>query len=246
MLRALLASALLVSVTALWTACDSKATTPEAPAPIVASDAAAAAPPPPPAPTAPEIIVDRSNIDIGKNRVATGEPGLTDKIAVFLRGSPGLAGAVVDVVAMRSVKPSQVQAVLTALRQANVASVDVKTETREGETRKLPLFWPKTLPDCATMAWIAKDAAIDIWPVGGGAAKRVIRGLAGPDLTLGMEAFQKQAADCQASYFVVGADDAMSWGVVFDLAMAALHQPWTRTSGAELLASAVPGHKVAL
>ena len=39
--------------------------------------------------------------------------------------------------------------------------------------------------DCTTVAWIAKDAAIDVWPAGGGTAKRVIKGLAGPDMTLG-------------------------------------------------------------
>jgi hypothetical protein len=130
------------------------------------------------------------------------------------------------------------------LRQSKAAGINVKSEARDSTTQALPLGLPTRLPDCATVAWIARDASIDVWPVGGGAAKRILRGLGGPDLTLGMEAMRKDASECEATQFAVGADDGMTWGLIFDLAIAALHQPWTRTSAAVLVTGATPGRKL--
>jgi hypothetical protein len=218
-------------------------------APAATAAAATAAPPTPPAPAeearAPEIIVDRVNVDVGKNRTTSGR-GLEDRVGVFLRGSPGIEGRTVDVVAMRAAVPSDVAAVVEALRQAKAAGAGVKTEARDATTQRLPVTFVTSLPDCATALWIGKDASLHLWPAGGGTAKRVPRGLAGPDLTLGMEAMEKLAADCEAPAFAVGADDTMTWGLVFDVAQAAQHQRWTRTSGAVLVTGAVPGRKVTL
>ncbi len=205
-----------------------------------------AGPPPPPAPQAPEIIVDRATVSVGGDRVATGEPGLADKVGVFVRGRPMIEGHTVDVVAMRNAKPSQVAAVLSALRAANASGAEVKTEARDSTTQKLPITFAPTLPDCAVVAWIAKDAAIDIWPAGGGRAKRIIRGLAGPDVTLGTDAIRTQWAGCGASAIAVGAEDTMTWGLVFDLGTSALQAPGSRASSAVLLTTAVPGRKLAL
>jgi hypothetical protein len=195
---------------------------------------------------APEIIVDRTNIDIGRNRVAAGEPGLGDKVLVFLRGAPKIQGTAVDLVALRGAKPSSVAQILDALQQAGAASAHVKTETRDGATQPLPVALVRSVPDCTAVAFIGKTASIDVWPAGGGTAARVGRGLAGPDLTLGMDAVHKVTEGCQASQIAVGADDTMTWGLVFDLAMQALHQPWTRTDAAVVVVDAVPGRRVAL
>jgi hypothetical protein len=212
------------------------------------STAAAAAPPtpppPPPEPAAPEIIVDRTNVDIGRNRVAAAEPGLTEKALVFLRSAPKIQGSEVALVAMRAAKPSSVASLLDALQQAGATGAQVKTETRDGATQPLPIALVRTLADCTAVAFIGKTASIDVWPAGGGTATRVGRGLAGPDLTLGMDAVHKATESCQASQIAVGADDTMTWGLVFDLAMKALHQPWTRTSAAVVVSDAVPGRKL--
>jgi hypothetical protein len=108
----------------------------------------------------------------------------------------------------------------------------------------LPVSLSSRLPDCATVAWITKDASVVVWPAGGGLAKRVIRGLAGPDLTLGLEAMRRCAAACEATQFAAGADDAMGWGLVFDLTMGALHASWTRTSAVVLATTPVPGRRL--
>src|SRR5271170_1258659 len=76
-------------------------------------------PPPPEPPRAPEIIVDRSNVSVDSDRVATGEPALKEKIGAFVKGRPMIEGSTVDLVAMRNAKPSQVMAVVGALRAAN-------------------------------------------------------------------------------------------------------------------------------
>ncbi len=122
----------------------------------------------------------------------------------------------------------------------------MKTETRDGATQPLPVALVRSVPDCTAVAFIGKTASIDVWPAGGGTASRVGRGLAGPDLTLGMDAVHKVTERCQASQIAVGADDAMTWGLVFDLAMEALHQPWTRTDSAVVVVDAVPGRKLSL
>jgi hypothetical protein len=227
-------------------ACDSPASTIEA-----MIDAARPPPPattiplPPEPPKAPDIIVDSTSVSIGNQRLAAGEQGLADKVSVFVTGQPAIAGQSVDFVAMRNAKPSHVAAVVSALRHAKASGVSVKTEARDGTTQRLSLSFPARVADCAAVAWIAKDAAIDVWPAGGGTAKRIIKGMAGPDMTLGTEAVHKQAGACGSADLVVGADERFPWGLVFDLATASVQAPGARVSGAVLVTNAVPGRKLA-
>ena len=179
---------------------------------------------------APEIIVDRTNVDVGRRRLPAGEPGLGDRVEALVHGEASIEGCTIDVVAMRAARPSAVVSVVDALRRSKASAVNVKTEARDGTTLTLPVSLSGRLSDCATVAWITKDASVVVWPAGGGLAKRVPRGLAGPDLTLGLEAMHKCATACEATQFAAGADDAMGWGLVFDLALGALHAAWTRTT----------------
>jgi hypothetical protein len=185
-------------------------------------------------------------VSVGNDRVATGEPGLAEKIGVFVRGRPMIEGSTVDLVAMRDAKPSQVMAAVTALRDANAIGVNVKTEARDSTTQKLALSFASSVPDCTVVAWIAKDAAIDTWPAGGGRAKRIVRGLAGPDVTLGTDAVREQWSGCASPTIVIGAEDTMTWGLLFDLATSALQAPGSRANAAVFVANAVPGRKLTL
>src|SRR5580692_9230538 len=90
-----------VASAAFMTACDDDAGrsgAPEAAAPSGARDlptapagagtsTVAAAPEPP---RAPDIVVDASHVSIGSDRIATGDLGLTDRVAVFLTGRPAV------------------------------------------------------------------------------------------------------------------------------------------------------------
>jgi hypothetical protein len=204
-----------------------------------------AAPPAPEPPRAPDILVDASRVSVGTNQVAAAGPGLADRIAVFLTGRPLITGQTVNLVAMRDAKPSAVAAIVFALERARATGASVHTETRDGTTtEKLALSFARTVPDCAVVAWIGKDAAIDVWPAGGGKAKRITHGLAGPDITLGTEAVRKQAEGCNAAELVVGSDDGLTWGLVFDLATSVLGSPGARASTATLVTNAAAGRKV--
>jgi hypothetical protein len=242
-LRLLARSAWVVALASAAFGCDSddKSATgsPEATAPTVA------APPPPVEVRAPDIVVDPAYVAIGNDKVPTLEAaGLADRIGVFLSGRPMIEGQTVDVVAMRNAKPSEVASVLAALRRAKATAAAIKTEARDTTTQKLPVSFATPSQPCTTIAWIAHDAAIDVWPIGGGRAKKIIKGLAGPDMTLGTDAVREAGQKCDASTLVVGADEAMTWGLVFDLATTSLTAPGSRTSAAFLVTSAVPGNKL--
>jgi hypothetical protein len=213
------------------------------------SEAPAPPPAPPPAPEpprAPDIIIDRSTVSVGAEHVATGEPAMGDKVGALVTGQPAIAGHTADLVAMRNARPSEVAAVVGALRGAKAGGVKVKTAARDDTTQALVLSFAPSVPDCTAVLWIAKDGVIDVWPAGGGTVKRVARGLAGPDVTLGTEAVRTQWAGCGAPAIAIGAEDTMTWGLVFDLATTVLTSPGSRASAGILVTSAAPGHKLAL
>jgi len=205
-----------------------------------------AVPPPPEPPRAPDIIVDRSAVSVGAEHLAAGEPSLADKVGALFAGQPTIEGHSVDLVGMRNAKPSQVVAVVGALRAAKATGAKVKTAARDDTTQALPVSFATSVPDCTVVLWIAKDGVINLWPAGGGALKRVGRGLAGPDVTLGTDAVRTQWAGCGSPAIAIGAEDTMTWGLVFDLATTVIGSPGSRASAAILLTSATPGHKLSL
>lgn len=218
---------------------------PEAASPPPAQPATASAPPEPP--QAPDIVIDATNIAVGSDRVATGELGLADKVAVFVTGRPMIAGQTVSVVAMRNAKPSAVLAVVSALKRAKASAAVVRTDARDGTTQTLPIdFTAANPPDCAAVAWIGKDASIAVWPAGGGSVKKVGKGLAGPDMTLGGDALRAQQSSCTAPDLFVGADERLTWGLAFDLASGALTGPGTHVSRVVLIPEPAVGKKLVL
>jgi hypothetical protein len=228
-LVALAPSAILAALLTFSLTCDDTAH-PDAHPPATTSAAAVASTAStPPEVRAPDIIVEPGYVSIGTDRVLGGDQGLADKVAIFLTGRPMIEGRTIDVVAMRNARPSQVAAVVLALRRAKATGA-----------------FDSAFAPCTTIAWIAKDAAIDVWPAGGGTAKRIIKGLAGPDMTLGTEAVSGVGGRCDSSDLVIGADDAMTWGLVFDLATMALRAPEARASKAVLVTSAVPGRRLVM
>lgn len=236
----------LVAAGVTCAACDDSSAGARVPEAVATAAVTTSAAPVPETPHAPDIVVDASYVSVGTERIASGEVAFSDKLAGMLSGRPLIAGAVVTFVAMRTVKPSQVAAVVAALRKAKATGAVVKSEARDGTTQSAPLSFTTTVADCTTVAWIGKEGVIDVWPAGGGAAKRVIKGLAGPDMTLGTEAMRKQWSSCGAPELVAGADDVLTWGLVFDLAMSALEAASTRVTAVVLDNAAVPGHKISL
>ena len=206
------------------------------------------APSPPPAAEvqAPEIIVDPKAAAIGKDSIPVTDPALADRAFADLSGKTAVEGRNVTFVAMRNAKPSHVAAVAGAIFRAKASGATVKSEARDNTTQGVALSSPTMVADCAAVAWIGKNGSITVWPAGGGAAKRVGRGLAGPDMTLGLAAVRERREGCGAPELVLGADDEMPWGVVFDLAESVMSVASAQANSVVLVTHAVPGKKVEL
>jgi hypothetical protein len=183
---------------------------------------------------------------VDKDHLAVGDANLDDRLTTLFKAQPMIVGHTAEFVAMRNAKPSQVTSIANALRRASATGATVKTETRDGSTVKLTLSFATKVPDCAAVAWITKDTAIDVWPAGGGAAQRLNKGLAGPDITLGTEAVARLSGACTAGEVIVGADDHFPWGLVFDLATIALQTRPSHATAVILTTNAVPGRKLKL
>ena len=156
-----------------------------------------------------------------------------------------IEGNTVELVAMRNAKPSQVAAVVAALRGEGHGRV-IKTEARDGTTQPMPVSFATSVADCARSRGSPRTPPSTCGRQEAGTAKRVGEGLAGPDMTLGTEAMRRQWSSCSAPELVVGADDVLTWGLVFDLATTVLGSPGSRANAAVLITSAAPGHKLVL
>ena len=179
------------------------------------------APPPPPAtPAKPApITVEPGAFALGPERVLASDPDPVGRLVALLSTRPDVDGAVVDFEARRAAKPSLVVTMLTALKKAKAKGATAHTETRDKTMGALEITFLTAAPsDCTTVALIGKDGGILVWPVGGGTAKRYSRGFAGPDMTLGTEGVRAAAARCESPVLLVGAEETMSWGLVYDLA----------------------------
>lgn len=208
---------------AFATACDDKPTNAAATATAkpTATATASAEPPPPPKPTMTYLAVGDDALSVNGTRIEF--PGLDPKARMVqeLAGKPKIAGEVVSVEIARQTKAPKVAIVLAALKESKATSVTVKTAKRDGAVTDLPFGWQDGPAGCSAAAFIAKDISISVWPISGQVAKRFAKGMAGPDLTMGGDAFRKAAATCDSPIAYVAADESITWGLVFDLALAA-------------------------
>jgi hypothetical protein len=169
-------------------------------------------------PQKPVLTLDEQAAAVGIDRVEWAAPDLKGRLGVALSGKP-VAGEEITVVASRNVKVPFVAATFSALGAAKAKSIVLKTQRRDGVTAELPFALAPKRVECAAVGFIAKDGAINAWPVSGGAAARFTHGMAGPDMTRGSEGVRKLAAACDASWFAVAGDDAVTWGLLVDLAL---------------------------
>jgi hypothetical protein len=118
-------------------------------------------------------------------------------------------------VARQTLMPT-VRAVVGAIRKHGEKQFVIKTATRKGDLAAMPLTLSIESSRGATATGIGKDGAISVWPAAGGAVRKKSRGFAGPDLTLGGELVGKAVGE--GSAIIYNGDDAVQWGLVFDLA----------------------------
>jgi hypothetical protein len=217
----LLRAAFLLALPALALACDEKKDGPP-PAPGATSAPSETAAPPPVA-RPPLVSLDDTACYVGGDKVDFTTPDPRGRLAVTVGQKERVAGEVLEVQAARDAKTPKVAMVLAVLAAAKAKGAIVKTAGRDGAQKSVELrFDHGALAACSPAALIGKDGAIQVWPAGGGTGARFTRGMAGPDMTRGTAAIRKQAATCDSPLWVVGADDAVQWGLLFDLVQLSL------------------------
>jgi hypothetical protein len=192
---------------------------------------AAAAPPlpvsstprPPAAPMPPAISVDDAACTINGEEVLFMTSDAKDRITAILTGKPLVEGKMVTFEAAREAKTPRVAAVVSALRKAKAKGAIIHTSMRDRSQGELTVpFAHGAAADCTPVAMISKDGSIAVWGAAGGTAQKFVKGFAGPDLTLGTEGLRRASQSCaSSSVWVLGADDNITWGLTFDLAMRA-------------------------
>ena len=205
-----------------------------------------------PEPTAPGLAVDRSGAMIAFERVSLDSRDAPQKLRTELeRHKKFLEGQEVKLPVERKVKPAWVSSMLEALGDVGVSRALVRTETRAefpGEVGFVPLSKAKSAPACSVVMMILEDRGTAVWKLGGGAAGKRGKGMAGPDLTLTGETVERYAKGCAEGTvgFVSGAE-GVEWGLVFDLAASTRRLPKAYFANLALLSEApVAGRPVTI
>jgi hypothetical protein len=239
--------ACLAILTSILTACDEPRSTAVVPViSAVAPPSACAKPAEAPAMTV--LSMDENALTVNGTRIALEGPELRARVAAEVLGKPKIAGETVTLVVTRKPKVSKVSAVLLGLKDAKASAVVIKGPKRDGTTGEIPIgYGPMSV--CTAVAHIGTDVAISVWSAGGGGVKRLAKGMAGPDTTLGSQAFEKSVNACDSSTAVLSADESITWGLIFDLALAskeAANAGFKAQRFIVLSEPAAPGKKVTL
>jgi hypothetical protein len=204
-------------------ACDEKKeSAPPAPSASAAPKETAALGPPPVA-RPPLVSLDDTACYVGGDKVDFAAPDPRGRLVATVGQKERVANEMLEVQASRDAKTPKVAMVLAVLEAAKAKGALVKTAGRDGAQKTIELHFDHApLAACSPAALIGKDGAIQVWPAGGGTGARFTRGMAGPDMTRGTAAVRKHAASCDSPAWAVGADDAVQWGLVFDLVQLSL------------------------
>lgn len=131
-------------------------------------------------------------------------------------------GKAIQVETARNAKPVVVAHTLSLLFSKSPERVTVQTETRSDFAKELTFTRAnKSLAACSVTGAITKERASAIWKVQGGTARKQVKGMSGPDLTMAQSTIDIVAKGCKSDVFVVGAADGVDWGLTYDLAAAA-------------------------
>jgi hypothetical protein len=167
--------------------------------------------------------MDETAVTVNGTRVSLEGPDFRAKLAAELTGKPKIAGETVPFIIMRSVKMNKVALAVLALRDAKAKEVTIRGPRRDGSTGELGVSFPAPeTASCSAVMAIDTNVTIVTWEVGGGGqVHRYAKGMAGPDTTLGSQGFAKSIAACDSPVALLAGAESISWGLVFDVALAA-------------------------
>lgn len=172
-------------------------------------------------PQAPQIVIDDGACAINGEEILFASPDAAGRIAAALAGKPLVEGQILSFEAAREAKTPKIAIAVSAFRRVKAKGAVVHTRMRDTSIGELPLLLQHgPLADCSATGMVARDGAVSVWPLGGGTAQRFVRGLAGPDLTLGSAAVRRLSVACDSPTWLLAAADNIPWGLTFDLALA--------------------------
>lgn len=175
----------------------------------------------PAAPTKPQLAVDDTAAFVAGERLDLAAPDPKGRIGAALAGKP-VEGETIVLNAARDAKLPKVSAMFSALAAKKAKAIEVHTPLRDRSATEMVFVLGAKPEGCSAVGYIAKDSAITTWPVAGATAERFIHGMAGPDLTRGSEGIRKRLLACDSNVWFVSADENVTWGLVFDLAVAVM------------------------
>jgi biopolymer transport protein ExbD len=200
-------------------ACDDKPAAPTTPVPEATTPPKPLPPPPPPDPLA-DLAVDELGSFFKGERVdlsaKDAEPKLKAAIAKL-----DVQKKSVPLKVDRNTKGQDVGTVVNAFGEAGAVEIAVKTPGRDGSILTLKVV-PETqlkmpVADCAVIAMLKKDSTSAVWHKKGGTATKLMKGLAGPDLSMTLDAVADQTKSCASPIWFIAGELNVQWGLVFDL-----------------------------
>lgn len=220
---------------------------PPTPAASAASTAQAALGPPPVV-KPPLMSVDEVQCYVGGEKVDVGAADARGRVHGVLGTKPKVEGEMLELHAARAAKLSRVGALIAGARSAKARGLRVITPDRDHAEHEIEVTFGALAP-CSAIASIGRDNAINVWTAAGGTAQRFSKGMAGPDMTRGIEGVHKAAAACDSALWAIGAEPDMQWGLLYDLVTGAMGvfdggKPMKATALVVLTEPPVAGRKV--
>lgn len=170
---------------------------------------------------APSFEVDETSVKVGYTRFFVDKPSDKTKLRTELeQARQYVDGQEVKITANRKAKLPWLVTYLDELSQVGAKALVITTPTRGDYPTTITLapFSQANPPGCTPVAAIQEDRSTVTWKLAGGGQTRRGRGLGGPDLSTTGESIARLYKACKGGDTVVlGAHDAVEWGLVYDL-----------------------------
>jgi hypothetical protein len=164
----------------------------------------------------PPVTVDELGPFINGQRAVMKEAGGPDKLKKIVGELP-IQGKQVELAVIKKAKLVDVTAVIRELGAAGAPSVKVKAESR-GDLPKEIIVVPESKlagdpASCSVVVFITDKFETDVWAIGGGTAKKHVKGFAGPDLSNAGESIKKDLAKCDSKVAFFTAAEQLEWEI---------------------------------
>jgi hypothetical protein len=166
------------------------------------------------------VSMDDSSAYVAGNRVDLGGPDPQGRIRAELAARSDLPDGSISLEIARNAKAPRVASLITLLRSLKAKEARIRTPDRTSKVAETTMILADRTAACSVAGWIAKDMSILVWPASGGTPKRAVKGMAGPDMTIGADLVGKTLGTCETKMLAVGGDEGVIWGLVYDLFLA--------------------------